>query len=669
MNQSNPSNSTSREETSNTDRSNPFQVLADGTQDLAALVGVLATDSVERYAVDFNRGYASTAAATLSLLGLLGYVRALVKLSLGLSNCLNAGFETRPLRPLFGIPDYDRLPEDVLHTVHYVERRRSEPGYVTWELVETRKHTVDTMPILKAGLPFNKKTKPKFLSMRSGRWMVDAGSFFVKHAHYCMPLTLILCVGLTCFAISPFRQGLARYTWTMLFATVGLFLSLVCSSLAWLWVYAREQLPPRHSDWFLSRETSHLKCCPSARRKDHFAFIGQGYSYVMFDIKVVGGRLRDCLRVACFVCAGAAVVGYICQYIEVRQTTPQQAAQWLSIQALLALLRVIIWIEDPRFDDFTMEKYSNGLQRVHLSEAQLVMLWYTHIYPIGRSIYTRRREVSSHRTEIAVSPGKTQQRAAYPPNLLPNNMPEEIRIPTWTLEALDHATLDVSSMFDLARRLRKGGETWHEDVDTFRSAELFWDIPGWLFMLWVDAHAEQNYLGEPDDEKRKGNAYNCRIIRVAANEFHFLPYWTSCRRYDSVDQGNGQCIVDIDDDAKSSNQAEVYQFEVFGDPSHKNRLIWSCNRTEQSDAALPRKQELIVGWQEGQMMPPLFQRLHLEAFGYFLTEIEEYTSVMWRDLESVFARVDLQERPDLRAFESMRVKFFGKRKVRIEEQS
>ncbi|KAL8628594.1 hypothetical protein Q9189_005683 [Teloschistes chrysophthalmus] len=165
------------------------------------------------------------------------------------------------------------------------------------------------MPSLKAASPISKEVKPRSLYMRSVRLTVDAGSFFVKHAYYCIPLTLVLCVGPTCFAISPFRGSLARYTWTMLFATFGLFLSLVCSSLAWLWVYAREQLPRTHSDWFLSRETSHLVHCPSARRKDHFAFVGQGYAYTMFDIRAVGGRLRWYLRAACFVCAFTAVVG------------------------------------------------------------------------------------------------------------------------------------------------------------------------------------------------------------------------------------------------------------------------------------------------------------------------------------------------------------------------
>ena len=78
----------------NQDRSSVFQVLADGTQDLAALIGIFATDSVERYAVDYSRGYLSVAMATCSLLGILGYVKALMKLAMGQKACEGAAFPT-----------------------------------------------------------------------------------------------------------------------------------------------------------------------------------------------------------------------------------------------------------------------------------------------------------------------------------------------------------------------------------------------------------------------------------------------------------------------------------------------------------------------------------------------------------------------------------------------
>lgn len=343
---------------------------------------------------------------------------------------------------------------------------------------------------------------------------------------------------------------------------------------------------------------------------------------------------------------------YICQYVEVRQTTPGQAAQWLLIQGVLALIRIAIWIWDPRFDDFTMEK-DDPAQRVHLSEAQLVMLWYTQIYPTRLPIEMWRNEASPHYTDVPISYEKSQEQAACPPNWFNWSLPEELQIPTWAVQALDLATRDVSSVFDLARRLRKGGPTWQEDFDKFSSAELFWDMPGWIFMLWVDAHTKQTYLREPDDDKRQWNAYNCRIIQDGAGGFHFLPYWTSCRYYsfgswDNQEEINDryyqkvQHIVDVNEDDMPI-QGRILQFEVFGDPGLENRIIWSCNSIDQRDAALPRKQELFVGWHEGLQMPPSIKRLHLEIFNHFLDGIKDHTNNMWRDLESIFARVDTQQ--------------------------
>ena len=59
-------------------RDSSFQVIADGAQDIAALVGLFATDSVERRVFNFDRGYLAATVSNLSLLGMLGYVRLLV---------------------------------------------------------------------------------------------------------------------------------------------------------------------------------------------------------------------------------------------------------------------------------------------------------------------------------------------------------------------------------------------------------------------------------------------------------------------------------------------------------------------------------------------------------------------------------------------------------------
>ncbi|KAL8966748.1 MAG: hypothetical protein Q9183_003229 [Haloplaca sp. 2 TL-2023] len=287
------------------DRNEPFQVLADGTQDLAALVGIFATDSVERYAIDYNKGYLSASSATLSMLGLLGYVRALIKLGLDAEKCHNAGFDTRALRPLFGVPDFDRLPSDVLHEVHYVERVRSK-DHVRWKLADTRKHTVDTMGALEWAVPYI-RPEPNTLAVCSVALPVFSQKLR-RWAHYIIPMLLAIFVGVTCFLIVPFRGGFAGQTWTMFYATFGLSFSLLVSAVVWAWVYAQEQLPAGCQDWILSwRNTMSFRA--SEEKQDHFAFIGSGYSYVTFDLKIVRGPVRMVIRAVSLVCALSAIVG------------------------------------------------------------------------------------------------------------------------------------------------------------------------------------------------------------------------------------------------------------------------------------------------------------------------------------------------------------------------
>ena len=111
------------------DRDSSFQIFADGTQDIAALVGIFATDSVEKYAMDYSKGYLATAVANLSLLGLLGYVRLLVKLGLGADGCRKAGFDKKALRPMFGVQYFgakyeEYVPTDAVHEVCYMRRKK-----------------------------------------------------------------------------------------------------------------------------------------------------------------------------------------------------------------------------------------------------------------------------------------------------------------------------------------------------------------------------------------------------------------------------------------------------------------------------------------------------------------------------------------------------------------
>ena len=117
---------------SDPDRSSTFSILADGTQDLAALVGLFATDSVERYATDHTRGSWCAAMASCSLLGILGWVRVMLKLAMGSEACENVGFPTTALRPLFGVSKRDKYPSDDVTEVRYTSGGTERHDYLVY---------------------------------------------------------------------------------------------------------------------------------------------------------------------------------------------------------------------------------------------------------------------------------------------------------------------------------------------------------------------------------------------------------------------------------------------------------------------------------------------------------------------------------------------------------
>lgn len=127
------------------------------------------------------------------------------------------------MRPLFGIPDHDQLPSNVVHKVYYVERIRLAQKIV-WKLAATRKHIIDTMPILDLAISFY-RPQPNTVTVCSWRLNMRSEEYLMKRAFYRIPLIVAACIALTCFIICPFRGGLSSPSWTTFYATVGLALS------------------------------------------------------------------------------------------------------------------------------------------------------------------------------------------------------------------------------------------------------------------------------------------------------------------------------------------------------------------------------------------------------------------------------------------------------------
>lgn len=340
------SNTSISHQDNNTDRGNGFQVLADGTQDLAALVGLFATDGVERYTIDYTRGFLPPVTAPLSLLGLLGYVRGLLKVSLGIEFCERAGISTASLRSYAGVRRRDVAQSERIVEVHYLERTIAESS-VQWKTVKTVPHTQESMPLIAGGgkraLRDRRAYNASFgIAMCS---LVRSGST-ARMAF----ATCILCLAFTT-SLSSFMVALLAgpWVWTRFFACLGLPLSSLVGGLPWCWVYIIEHLPFESCDWFRSDWKEGTKLVAqsaddpgeSLMRKNHFAYFARDDHFYIFDCRAVSILGLRTIRVSSFCATICITVAYICQYIELRSASAKQSGIWLGTQGMLAIARIL----------------------------------------------------------------------------------------------------------------------------------------------------------------------------------------------------------------------------------------------------------------------------------------------------------------------------------------
>ena len=475
-------------------RDGTFQILADGSQDLTALIGLFATDGVERYAIDFTRGFLPPATAPLSLLGLLGYVRTLLKLSFGVELCERVGFSVASLRSFTGFRRSDFTPYNKVVNVYYLERSRQESS-VQWRLVKIVPHTEDSMPLIAA----SGSREPRVLQTQDESFDVAMWRLPQKKGTRSLSFSLYsICLGIAVsFSSFPVLMFTPRWTWIRIFAFAGLPTSVLLGGLPWCLIYITEHIPFEPCDWFRSDwkggtgQTTGSASEPggSLSRKNSFAYFAKGDQFHIFDCQAVGNRSIWLTRIASFCSAICITIAYVCQYVELRSSTVKISRIWLGLQGLLAIVRIASWAWAPRVLGFSNDPETEwtdqheSLLKNSLTELEITLCWVS----ASQGCYTG-------------------------PHL-----------PKWLVEKID--SMKLKEAFATARRLHADTPR-NRDLSLLKDVKSHWDMPDSIFAKWLQLRCRSHghdvsYLAS---KRRMGIAsWVCRIIQDSEGILHVIP--------------------------------------------------------------------------------------------------------------------------------------------------
>ena len=479
-------------------RSNGFQILADGTQDLAALVGLFATDGVERYTIDYTRGFLPLVTAPLSMLGLLGYVRALLKLSLGIDVCERTGFSTTSLRSYAGVRRRDVPWSERFTKVHYLERTIMDSS-VEWRDVKTISHSHESMPLIAGGGKGKRALRDRRAydpSISINMCSLKKSRFTAGSALLMCGISLMLTASLSSFVIVLLFT--APWTWTRFFACVGLPGSILVGGMPWCWIYITEHLPFEPSDWYRShwKDSTTTGATGMRRaslmRKNSFAYFTNNDHFYIFDCRSVSRFAIRVIRVTSFCAAVCITVAYICQYIELRYASAKQSGIWLGIQGLLAMVRILAWDWAPKLFGY-VESFVRGTDqrdrnfKDSLTELEIVLCWSSAQASASNAVWEKEThaEVES------------------------NNPDQVLFLPKWLISRIDN--LKLPEAFSLWNRFRNG-VVIEKDFYQIRDASEQWDMPENVFAKWLQLRCKRCLYGihTSNGSWRVGMSNHCR---------------------------------------------------------------------------------------------------------------------------------------------------------------
>lgn len=177
---------------------------------------------------------------------------------------------------------------------------------------------------------------------------------------------------------------------------------------------------------------------------------------------------------------------YTCQYVEVRRATTNQAAWWLGTQTALAFFRVVVWIWDPKFDDYTLPSglRTDPLNLEHFKGQDLAIMIFSKFHYTALEIWTF-EILSPHTLEF--------------PELLLGRL-KGMKIFNMLEQTMAIATRDDPYTTELKNCL-------------LNECTAVWDFPPKLFSKWL-AYQSKNI-------KRIQNPifeYSCKIVNLGGSE-------------------------------------------------------------------------------------------------------------------------------------------------------
>ena len=268
-------------------------------------------------------------------------------------------------------------------------------------------------------------------------------------------------------------------------------------------------------------------------------------------------------------------------------------------QGALALIRVIVWVWDPSWDDS-----STILEPMYGGDSIL-------LYAYGRSW-----DYDLTETRLAVLWASLH--SEFPEwlrnsNSSPDPFRGQLSIPKWALPAFRPRNQNPEKMFELARKLRRDNSEWNESLRVLQSAEDFWDMPPSLFMAWVFAWpgSDSSWVGY--------GIFSCRIIRDTQSErLHFLPCW---------ERGSVIPSMLFEDGVQKS-----FTCRVFGVPYNRNRFVFAFDEVPNVGGG-PRQHKLVVGCDT-----PISEQnpsTPANSISPSLGKISETMDLMWKTLDPI----------------------------------